>query len=526
MTISPEQVSNSSRRKGAILFCAQQRHSETELVLEALAGSNRTTLAVSHSESAFLTDLEREKGLISLVVLDGNLANVVALVRAAASTSPMCEIALLATETEQREIQQQLGLAARLGSHWRFVSPSGQGLGKTLQNSYQSADQRRTTRTTLDRFNARLTPAVDAIDTKQLRQLVISDRFLSSVLESAFDAVMMVDGAGVIVAFNPSAEQLFGRSQSQAISHPIGSLVLGPWQRDIGAVLDRSLAGELFQSSFLRDETERYVEFAATPVYDASRNKIAVSLIVRDITQRIQSENVLRTTEKLAAVGRLASSIAHEINNPLEAVTNLVYLARITAQNPETQEYLDQTDQELRRMTAITAQTLRFHRQSTQTQVVTAQDLFESVLGVYRGRFANARMRVETRFRADSPVSCYEGEIRQVLNNLVGNALDAMQGSGGQLFIRSRDGLDWRDGDRGLVLTIADTGPGMSKKTVEKIFEPFYTTKGTLGTGLGLWISSEIIARHRGRLRVRSRQSPVASGTVFTVFLPYDAVLR
>ena len=176
-----------------------------------------------------------------------------------------------------------------------------------------------------------------------------------------------------------------------------------------------------------------------------------------DVTARLQSEQALRTNEKLAAVGKLASTIAHEINNPLEAVTNLIYLAHQSTRDSEVKEYLDQADHELQRMSAITNQTLHFHKQATRPKVISCEDLFASVVGIYQGRFTSFHIELLTRWRARKPVSCFEGEIRQVLNNLVGNASDAMQSNGGQLLLRSRQGTNWRSGEKGVIITVADT---------------------------------------------------------------------
>ena len=153
----------------------------------------------------------------------------------------------------------------------------------------------------------------------------------------------------------------------------------------------------------------------------------------------------------------------------------------------------------------------------------------EGVLTIYQGRLAQSAIKVEMRMRANVPVMCFEGEIRQVLNNLVGNALDAMALQGGRLLVRTRNATDWQSGGKGLVLTVADTGEGMSAKVRGKIFEPFFTTKGMGGTGLGLWVSEDIVKRHGGRLRVRSRTGTTESGmrgggTVFTLFLPFEAL--
>ena len=245
-----------------------------------------------------------------------------------------------------------------------------------------------------------------------------------------------------------------------------------------------------------------------------------------ETTEMRRAQRAALQNEKLAAVGRLAGSIAHEINNPLEAVTNLLFLARYSPTLEEAQEYLDAADLELRRVAAITSQTLRFHRQSTESRSVACDDLLGSALSIYQGRLRSLAITVEKRKRAHQPVLCFDGEIRQVLNNLVGNATDAMSTGGGRLLLRSREGTEWATGRKGLWLTVADTGSGMSAEAQRRAFEPFFTTKGIGGTGLGLWISSEIVKRHGGLLRIRSSHRPERSGTVTALFLPFDSVRR
>jgi PAS domain S-box-containing protein len=270
----------------------------------------------------------------------------------------------------------------------------------------------------------------------------------------------------------------------------------------------------------------RYWTVSYFPVYAADGTIQAITAASLEITQQKKAEQALIQTEKLAAVGRLASSIAHEINNPLESVTNLLYLARHSKHLDEIQSYLELAERELRRVSAISNQTLRFHKQSTSPQDVTAESLIESVLLIYQGRIVNSQVKVEMRLRAHAPVKCFEGEIRQVLSNLVSNAIDAMSPRGGRLRLRCRTDLDWKTGRRGVVITVADTGAGMARETLKRLFEPFYTTKGISGTGLGLWVSRQIVDRHRGKIWVRSCQVPGRSGTVFTMFLPFTAATR
>ncbi|MBB5061295.1 signal transduction histidine kinase [Granulicella aggregans] len=158
--------------------------------------------------------------------------------------------------------------------------------------------------------------------------------------------------------------------------------------------------------------------------------------------------------------------------------------------------------------------------------VLTGESLFRRVLSIYQGRLSNAKVIVQERMRAERPIEVFDGEIRQVLNNLVSNAIDSLPPDGGRLLLRSRDGTDWKSGAKGIVLTVGDTGSGIPIEIQEKVFQPFYTTKGLGGTGLGLWLSKEIIDRHHGFIRVRSSLSPGPHGTVFTAFLPYQAVKR
>jgi signal transduction histidine kinase len=268
---------------------------------------------------------------------------------------------------------------------------------------------------------------------------------------------------------------------------------------------------------------ERYVDFVYQPLREIDDSVSGIIVLGVDVTDRKRAQDVLLQTEKLAAVGRLASSIAHEINNPLEAVTNLLYLAQQTAIDPATTQYLATASVELRRMSSITNQTLRFHRQRSSPAPAQPEDLLENALSIYQGRLINSNIRVSKRSRASRSVLCFEGEIRQVLNNLVGNAIDAMAGSGGDLFLRAREGTDWTSGAAGIVFTVADTGSGMTPETMTKIFEPFFTTKGLSGTGLGLWVSDDIVERHRGRLRAKSTVKQGSSGTVFTLFLPFSS---
>jgi PAS domain S-box-containing protein len=274
-------------------------------------------------------------------------------------------------------------------------------------------------------------------------------------------------------------------------------------------------------------DVTRYWQMDFIPVSTPDAEMIARVLVVAtEITGQRQMQAALIQSEKLAIVGRLADSIAHEINNPLEAVTNLLYLAGFSDDLAEVKSFIQRSETELARVAVITSQTLRFHKQSDKARVVSGEELIAGILSVYHGRMINMQTKLEMRHRAKVPVLCFDGEIRQVCSNLITNALDAMPVRGGRLVVRSRNGTDWRTGREGLILTVADQGGGISRSVLRKMFEPFFTTKEFRGTGLGLWISSEIVHRHNGALRVRSSQRAGRSGTVFSVFLPYEAAAR
>jgi len=241
--------------------------------------------------------------------------------------------------------------------------------------------------------------------------------------------------------------------------------------------------------------------------------------------ERARTEKALLETEKLAVVGRLASSIAHEINNPLEAVTNLLYLMEHTSLPDDAAQYLRQAQSELSRVSQITVETLRFSRQNTSPTEVKLSDLVESVISLHEARLKGAQIAVERRYDERRSLLCFPNELRQVIANLVGNAIDAMIGFDRmRLCLRVRDARDPRTGRGGIRLTVADTGSGMSPATLQQIWEPFFTTKGTTGTGLGLWITDEIIRKHRGTVWVRSSGKPRNRGSIFSVFFPHTKV--
>ncbi|ADV81139.1 hybrid sensor histidine kinase/response regulator [Terriglobus saanensis] len=249
---------------------------------------------------------------------------------------------------------------------------------------------------------------------------------------------------------------------------------------------------------------------------EASSETWQFAAFVADLSLQKKSQEALRQTEKLAVAGRFAASIAHEINNPLEAITNCLYLVMQTDLPDDARGYVDLAQQELDRVSQITVQTLRFFRGSTRQGATDLRELIDTVVTLLESRLQRAQIEVVREFRTQASVVAQGGEIRQVVANLVGNAMDAMT-KGGRLILRTADGVNRTTGERGVVLTVADGGSGMDQFTLDRIFEPFFSTKGITGTGLGLWISQEIVAKHSGTMRVRSKPG---AGTVFRLFLP------
>ncbi len=269
---------------------------------------------------------------------------------------------------------------------------------------------------------------------------------------------------------------------------------------------------------------------SAYPVRTTPTQVRWVGVIALDASDRKRSEEALRRSEKLAVTGRLAASIAHEINNPLEAITNLLFLLRDFSDLPEAaRQYVMMAEYEVRRIAEITQQTLRFYRQPTHPARATLSELLDSVVSLYQGRISALDIRLERDYEPELSLFCFAGEIRQVFANLVGNAIDALS-AGGRLLLRARRSRDWKNPEQtGIRFAIADTGAGMEPGIREHIFEAFFTTKEVTGTGLGLWVSHEIILKHHGSVRVRSRAATqengkvrAAMGTVFEIFIPDD----
>lgn len=311
-------------------------------------------------------------------------------------------------------------------------------------------------------------------------------------------------------------EQMSGWGWQSVHDPKLLPIVLERWRASI-------TAGKAFEMVFpLRGKDGAFRDFLtlAVPVRGADGKVLRWFGTNTDITEQRRSEEALRRSEKLAATGRLAASIAHEINNPLEAVTNLIYLAQKNPSN--TGKYLEMADQELERIAEITRHTLGFFRDTSTPVKVNISEVLLDVLNLYDRKIRFKKIAVKTRLPDGLEITCFPGEIRQVFSNLVSNAVEAME-EHGWLCIKASRAHDWTNGYRsGVRVSVLDTGCGIGRDEMPKIFEPFYTTKKDVGTGLGLWLTRGLVQKHHGSIRVKSRTGPSEAGTVFSVFLPRE----
>jgi PAS domain S-box-containing protein len=345
---------------------------------------------------------------------------------------------------------------------------------------------------------------------------------MAEVILHSSDAIIALRPDGRIKSWNHGASNMFGHTANEAIGGVLFDLVLPEDKRAMFEGASLAKGEEVITQTVGLHKSGRRIDLSLglTPHLEAPGTLIAFSAIIRDITLQKLAERALLQSEKLASVGRLASSIAHEINNPLSAVTNLLYILNTQAPTPELRALVESAQEELARVSQITTHTLRFHRQTGNSVEIDLTQLLTSALGLYRARLHNSSI-VATLDRSDGrPLMCHDGELRQITLNLVGNAVDAMK-TGGRLILRNRESTHWQSGARGVRITVADTGTGMNAQIRERIFEPFFTTKGIGGTGLGLWVTKDLVTRNSGSIRVRSSTNSTRHGTVFVLYFPY-----
>jgi PAS domain S-box-containing protein len=357
--------------------------------------------------------------------------------------------------------------------------------------------------------------------TRATRRAEQTQQEMAAIVECSEDAIFSTRADGIITSWNRGAEMLYQYSADQAVGRHV-TLIAPPGRvaevEENRSRLNRGESVPSYQTERMRKDGSRVsVMISISPLRNAKGQIVGASAIARDISAQKRAEEALRRNEKLATAGRLAASIAHEINNPLEAVTNLIYLARHDPANAP--GHLEMAERELERVAHIARQTLGFVRESSVATPLDVGSLLDEVLRLYSSKLLKKRIEVQKRFRG-AAIRAYGGELRQLFSNLIVNAVEAMD-PGGLLWLRVRPGQEYADGGRrGVRVLIADNGSGISGEHLDHLFEPFYTTKKDAGTGLGLWLSLGIVRKHGGSIRVRTRVQAGKSGTMFSIFLP------
>jgi PAS domain S-box-containing protein len=359
---------------------------------------------------------------------------------------------------------------------------------------------------------------------KRLQSALDGSRRLSAIVESSDDAIIGKDLGGIVTSWNPCAERMFGYTAEEMIGCSIRKIIPPEVFADEDRIMSAVARGERtehFETARRRKNGEHIeVSLTLSPVFDEDGKILGVASISRDISQQKKVEKALHTSERLASVGRLAATIAHEINNPLEAVTNLVFLAQNCMKDSEGKIFLEQAQQELARVALLTKQTLGFYRENKGARELTLGELVTPLVSVFSARARNKQIKIETDIRQNPTINGIPGEIRQLFANLLNNSIDAVRDHG-RIAIRVSSARERRGDERaGVRLTICDNGPGIPQDVRKKLFEPFFTTKRDVGTGLGLWVTSTILRKHEGSIRVRSSVVPGSSWTVFSVFFP------
>ena len=358
----------------------------------------------------------------------------------------------------------------------------------------------------------------------QLEKSLVAASHLAAIVESSEDGIASKSLHGIVTSWNRSAERMFGYTAQEMIGQSILKIIPPELENDEERILSTIARGERiehFETTRLHKDGRRIdVSLTISPIRDEEGRIVGASKIVRDITERKRTEQVLRMTERLASVGKLAATVAHEINNPLEAAMNLLYLARHEDDDGHAHRFIQQAEDELGRVALLTRQTLGFYRETKGSGPLRLAGIIDSLVALFSPKARNKPVRIETQIRQDPEIHGIESEIRRLVANLLSNAIDAIAGEG-TIRIRLSAAHGWRHGGQpGVRLTIADTGTGIAPENRSRLFEPFFTTKEDVGTGLGLWISKEIVDSHGGTIAVRSSVRPGSTGTVFSIFLP------
>ncbi len=331
------------------------------------------------------------------------------------------------------------------------------------------------------------------------------------------DGLALADDNGILLRANSTFMKLLNLVYSEIESLPLATIFASRFTPALADLLGPGEDARVFElSSGSRWFRVRYHRIESDPIKPAGS-----VLIITDITEYKKLQETLKSRERLAATGRLAHIMAHEINNPLEAMSNLLYLAagdHGTAQ--ERLSYIEQASSELERISTITKQVLSYHRESLFPALAPAGEIMDAAITMFRVQTVASGIEIISRVDCQHAILVRAGELRQVFSNLISNAIDAMSSGRGILRVRCTASRNYTTQVLGVRFLFSDTGHGIPQQSLPHIFEPFYTTKTSKGSGIGLWLSEEVVKKHGGVIRLRTRTQGQYRGTLFDIFLP------
>ncbi len=374
---------------------------------------------------------------------------------------------------------------------------------------------------------------------RRAEELFQSEQQLRTTLDSIGDGVITCDADGHVQMMNPVARELTGWSQAEAGGQPLEKVfhIVNEMSREtvetpVSKVkrLKRIIGMANHTVLIRKDGTELNIADSGAPIRDQRGETIGIVLVFRDITMERKTQDALIANEKLAVAGRLAATIAHEIHNPLDSVSNLLYLMRNGASKEESIQFMDMAEQELARVTQISRAMLGLYRESKAPVAVDLKEMLQEILLLMERRLSDLGVSVSTDMPKPVSVAAFPAELRQVFTNLITNAAEAAD-PGGEVMISitpQTAGVDaaGQKLQSGATVTITDNGAGVPEAVRPHLFQPFFTTKGERGTGLGLWVSRGIINKHGGTISLKSDTSEAAHGTVVSVFLATNPTIN
>jgi PAS domain S-box-containing protein len=349
----------------------------------------------------------------------------------------------------------------------------------------------------------------------------------ADLLDLASEAVVVLDSNRILKFWNSGAEALYGWKREEVLGKNIHQVLHTQWPASLQEIESTLAVDGRWEGNLIhRTKDGRELTVASRQALKGNGSLGVILEINRDITAQLQAEEALRKTERLAAMGRVAGIIAHEINNPLEAITNAFYLIRDhPSLDDEARYYAQLGEQELLRVSHITRQTLSFYRESQQAVAVSIPELLDNVLELQARRLQLNGITLDKKYESATHIHGFPVELKQVFLNLIGNAVQAMP-EGGRLRIHVHESTDWKTLSSGVCISVGDTGQGIPAEHAKRLFEPFFSTKSTKGTGLGLWISKGIIQKYDGTIRFRTVKLSSRAVTCFRVFIPETAFAK